>query len=154
MKVKVTQSCPTLCDPMDCTVHGILQARKWEWLPCPSSGDLPKPGTEPRSPTLQADTLPPEPQGKRKNTGAGNLSLLQGNLTNPAIEPGSLVLQADSLITQSVKNLPVMWETWVRYLGWEDSLGAEKGYPLQYSGLDNSMESQRVGHDWVTFTMR
>ena len=26
VKVKVTQSCPTLCDPMDCTVHGILQA--------------------------------------------------------------------------------------------------------------------------------
>ena len=25
--VKVAQSCPTLCDPMDCTVHGILQAR-------------------------------------------------------------------------------------------------------------------------------
>ena len=27
MKVKVTQSCPTLCDPINCTVHGILQAR-------------------------------------------------------------------------------------------------------------------------------
>ena len=27
MKVKVTQSCPTLCNPMDCTVRGILQAR-------------------------------------------------------------------------------------------------------------------------------
>ena len=27
MQVKVTQSCPTLCDPMDYTVHGILQAR-------------------------------------------------------------------------------------------------------------------------------
>ena len=27
VKVKVTQSCPTLCDPMDCIVYGILQAR-------------------------------------------------------------------------------------------------------------------------------
>ena len=27
MKVKVAQSCPTLCNPMDCKVHGILQAR-------------------------------------------------------------------------------------------------------------------------------
>ena len=26
-KTKVAQSCPTLCDPMDCTVHGVLQAR-------------------------------------------------------------------------------------------------------------------------------
>ena len=32
MKVKVTQSCPTLCDPMDYTVHGILQARILEWI--------------------------------------------------------------------------------------------------------------------------
>ena len=34
-KVKVTQSCPTLCDPMDCTVHGILQARILEWVAFP-----------------------------------------------------------------------------------------------------------------------
>ena len=31
-KVKVSQSCPTLCDPMDNTVHGILQARRLEWV--------------------------------------------------------------------------------------------------------------------------
>ena len=45
-----------------------------------------------------------------------------------------------SLVAQLVKNLPAMWETWVRSLGWEDLL--EKGkaaYPLQYSGLENSM---------------
>ena len=32
LKVKVDQSCPTLCDPMDYTVHGILQARILEWV--------------------------------------------------------------------------------------------------------------------------
>ena len=31
-KVKVAQSCPTLCNPMDYTVHGILQARILEWV--------------------------------------------------------------------------------------------------------------------------
>ena len=36
-KVKVTQSCPTLCDPMDYTVHGILQARILEWVAYPFS---------------------------------------------------------------------------------------------------------------------
>ena len=36
-----------------------------------SPGDLPNPGIEPRSPTLQADSLPPEPPGKPKNTGVG-----------------------------------------------------------------------------------
>ena len=37
MKVKVTQSCLTLCDPMDYTVHGILQARILEWVAFPFS---------------------------------------------------------------------------------------------------------------------
>ena len=40
---------------------GILQSRILEWVPCPSPGDLPNTGTEPRSPTLQADSLPSEP---------------------------------------------------------------------------------------------
>ena len=35
MKVKVTQLCPTLCNPMACTVHGILQARILEWVAFP-----------------------------------------------------------------------------------------------------------------------
>ena len=37
MKVKVTQLCPTLFDPIDYTVHGILQARILEWVAFPSS---------------------------------------------------------------------------------------------------------------------
>ena len=68
-KVKVTQSYPTLCDPMDCSprdfsVHGILQARILELVPFPSPGDLPDSGIEPGSPTLQAYSLPSEPPGK------------------------------------------------------------------------------------------
>ena len=37
VKVKVAQSCPTPCDSMDCTVHGILQARILEWVAFPFS---------------------------------------------------------------------------------------------------------------------
>ena len=77
LKVKVSQSCPTLCDPMNYTVHGILQATILEWVAFPFSRDLPNPGIKPRSPTLQADSLPVEPQGEPKNTGVGSLSLLQ-----------------------------------------------------------------------------
>ena len=47
-----------LCDPMDCTFHGILQARILEWVAFPFPGDLPNPGIEPRSPALQVDSLP------------------------------------------------------------------------------------------------
>ena len=42
-------------------------------------GNLPDPGIEPKSPILQADSLPSEPLGKPKNTGVGSLSLLWGN---------------------------------------------------------------------------
>ena len=56
VKVKVTQVCLTLCDPMDYIVHGILQAR----ILFPSPGDLPNPAIKLRSPMLQADSLPAE----------------------------------------------------------------------------------------------
>ena len=49
----------------------------WSGYPFPSPGDLPNLGIEPRSPTLQADSLPAKPQGKPKNTGVDSLSLLQ-----------------------------------------------------------------------------
>ena len=42
---------------------GILQARILEWVAISFSRDLPDPRIEPRSPTLQADSLPSEPQG-------------------------------------------------------------------------------------------
>ena len=45
--------------------------------PFSSPGDLPNPGIEPRSPSLQVDSLLAEPQRKPKNTGMGSLSLLQ-----------------------------------------------------------------------------
>ena len=40
-----------------------------------------------------------------------------------------------SLVAQMVKNMPAMWKTWVRFLGWEDPL--EEGNPFQYSCLEN-----------------
>ena len=66
---EVTQSCPTLCDPMhyclpDSSIHSIFQARILEWLPFPSPKDLPNPRIESGSPALQADSLPTEPPGK------------------------------------------------------------------------------------------
>ena len=62
----------------------------WSGLPCPLPGDLPNPGIEPRSSTLQADSLPAEPRGKLKNTGVGSLSLLQGVFLSQESNRGSL----------------------------------------------------------------
>ena len=49
----------------------------WSGYLFPSPGNLPKPGIKPRSPTLQADSLPAKAPGKPKNIGVGRLSLLQ-----------------------------------------------------------------------------
>ena len=62
--MKVAQSCPTLCDPMDYTVMKFSRPEYWSGSLFPSSGGLPNPGTEPKSPALQVDSLPSEPQGK------------------------------------------------------------------------------------------
>ena len=42
---------------------GFSRKKYWSGLPFPSPGDLPNPGIESRSPTLQADSLPSEPPG-------------------------------------------------------------------------------------------
>ena len=52
-----------------------------------------------------------------------------------------------SLVAQTVKNLPEMWETWVQSLGWERAPGGEHGNPLQYSCLENPMDR---GAWWAT----
>ena len=65
--VKVTQSCLTLCDSLDCQASLFMEFSRqecWSGLPFPPSGDPPNPGMEPRSPTLQVDSLPSEPPGK------------------------------------------------------------------------------------------
>ena len=69
--VLVAQSRPTLCDPIDYSRQALLsiefcRQEYWSELPFPSPGDLPHPGNEPRSPALQAETLPSEPAGKPK----------------------------------------------------------------------------------------
>ena len=48
VKVKVAQSCPTLCDPMECIVHGIPQARILEWVAFPFSGGSSQPRNQTR----------------------------------------------------------------------------------------------------------
>ena len=66
VKMQVAQSGLTLCDPMDYTVHGILQARILDWVAFHFS----------RGSSL-VNSLPAESQVKPKNTGVGSLSFLQ-----------------------------------------------------------------------------
>ena len=66
---EVAQSCPTLCHPWTVAYQappsmGFSGQEYWSGLSCPSPGDLPDPGIEPRSPALQADALTSVPPGK------------------------------------------------------------------------------------------
>ena len=62
----------------------------WSGETFPSPGNLPNPGTEPRSPTLQANSFPAELQGEPKNTGVGSLSVLQGIFLTQELNRGLL----------------------------------------------------------------
>ena len=67
--VLVTQSCLTLCDPMDyrppgSSVQWIFQRRVLEWVAIPFSRGSCQPGDQTWSPALRADSLPSEPPGK------------------------------------------------------------------------------------------
>ena len=82
VKMLVSQSCLTLCNPMDCSpadssVHGTVQAEYWNVLPFPSSRDLSDSGIEPWYPTLQAVSLPSE----------SFLQIMRGCCAHPLLSP-------------------------------------------------------------------
>ena len=77
VKVRVAQSCPTLWDPVDYTVHGILQAGIMDWVSFP----FPRRSSQPRDQTqvshVAGGFFTSWATGEPKNTGVGSLSLLQ-----------------------------------------------------------------------------
>ena len=112
------------------SIHGL--GRKFPWrrdrLPIPVFLGLPS-GSDGKESTCNAGNLGSIP-GLQRSSGRG--------LGNPLQYPLA------SLVAQLVKNAPVMQETLVPSLVWEGPPGEGKSYPLQYSGLENSMKSQRV----------
>ena len=70
---------------------GFSRQEHWSGLPCPPLGNLPNPGIEPRSPTLQADSLPTEPPGKPQKVFVWQ---------NLGLNQGPLGLQSNSLPTE------------------------------------------------------
>ena len=77
LKVKVAQSCQTPYDPMDCTVHGILQARILEWIAFPFSRGSSQPRARTQVSHTTGSSFPAESPAKPKDNGVGSLSLLQ-----------------------------------------------------------------------------
>ena len=67
MNYDVTQSCLTLCVPGTIQSMEFSRPEYWSGEPFPSPRVLPNPGIELRSPSLQVDSLPAEPQGKSRH---------------------------------------------------------------------------------------
>ena len=95
----VTQSCLTLCDPVDCVAQQgpLLHWDSWGKNIGAShyallQGIFPTQGSnEPRFPTLQADSLLSEPRGKPENSGVGCHALLQGIFPTKELNQGLLL---------------------------------------------------------------
>ena len=152
MKVKsegeVAQFCPTLSDPMGCSlpgssVHGIFQVRVLEWGAIAfSNGGY----------YWLANLFLDNPLRKCAQHSKG--------LTLEWRKESQLRDEISSLVAQMVKRLPTMQETWVQSLDWEDLLEKEMATHSSTLAWKNpwmeepdrlqSMGSQRVGHDWVT----
>ena len=93
----VTQSYPTLCDPMTVTCQAPLsmefsRQKYWSGLSFPSPEDLPDPGIKPASPALQADSLPPSHLGSPSVSTDGTDILLVSKLRYLGPDFGLLTL--------------------------------------------------------------
>jgi len=92
-EVKVAQLCPTLCDPMDYTVHGILQARILEWIASPFSRGSSQPRDLTQVSHIAGGFL------TSWATREAHKGVLEW-VAYPLIDPGSPALQVDSLLTE------------------------------------------------------
>ena len=160
----VAQSCPILCNPMDCSppgssVHGDSPGKN-TGVGChallPTQEDLPNPGIKLGFSALYADSLLSEPPGKPKNTGVGSLSLFQGIF--PAQECNWGLLHCCWILYQlSYQGSPcigytnIIWEpTMEKAMAPRSSTLVWKIPRMEEPGRLQSMESRRVGHDWAT----
>ena len=104
--------------------------------------------------SLSVKGFPDSSVGKESACNVGNPSSIPGLERSAGEGTGYPHLYSwTSLVAQLVKNPPAMWETWVRSLGWADPL--EKGKSTHSSmawSIPWTMGSQRVRHDWATFT--
>ena len=97
VKVKVAQSCPTPCDPVDYTVHGILQAIILEWVAIPLSKGSSQPRDRTQVSHIVGEFLISWATMEAQEYWSGQPIPSLANLPDPGIQLGSPVWQADSL---------------------------------------------------------
>ena len=103
--MKVTQSCPALCDPMDYKVHGILQARILEQIAFPFSRGSSQPRNQTWVSCIAGRFFTSCAIGKPKNTGVDSLSLLQRIFWTQESNQGLLHCRHASAAAAAAKSL-------------------------------------------------
>ena len=98
--MKFAQLCPTLCDPVDYTVHGILQARILEWIAFPFSRGSSQPRDWSQVSHIAGGFFTSWATREAKESWSGQPIPSLVNLPNPGIKLGSPALQVDSLPTE------------------------------------------------------
>ena len=107
VKVLITQSCPTLCNPMDCSlpgssVHGILQARILVWVAIPFSRGSSQPSDRTQVSLIEGRFFTIWATKEAQEYRSGWPSPSPGDLPHPGIKLGSPALQADSLLVELI----------------------------------------------------
>ena len=100
MKVKVAQLCPTFCDHMDSTVHGILQGRILEWVAFPFSRGSSQPRDSTQVSRIAGGFFTSWATGEAQEYWSGQPIPSPVDLPDPGIKLRSPALQADSLTTE------------------------------------------------------
>ena len=100
LKVKIAQWCSALCDPMDSTVYGILQARLLEWVAFSFSRVSSQPRNKTQVSCIAGGFFTSWATKKAQEYWNGQPIPSPGDLLNSRIEPGSPALQANSLQTE------------------------------------------------------
>ena len=95
--MKVAQLCLTLCDPMDYTVQGILQARILEWVAFPFSRGSSQSRDQTPVSHIAGRFFTSRATKEAQEYWSGQPIPSPAGLPDPAIEPGSPALQVDSL---------------------------------------------------------
>ena len=98
--MKVTQLCPTLCDPMDYRAHGILQARIQEWVAFPFSRGSSQPRNQTGVSHIAGGFFTSWATREAQEYWSGQPIPSPVDLPNPGIKLGSPALQVDSLPTE------------------------------------------------------
>ena len=130
---------------MDCSLSstcpwGFSRQEHWSGLLCPPPGHLPNPGIKPRSPALQADSVPSDPPVKPKNTGVGSQSFLQRIFPTQKLNQG--LLHCRQILYQlSYQGSPFCSLLYVKCL----ALGKESEVAQSYPTLCNPMNCSPQG---------